>query len=78
MLCSRGSVVPLFIEQLKAGKPFTLTESSMTRFIMSLDDAVELVLFAFHYAESGDIMVQKAPATTIGVLAEAVKELFEP
>ena len=78
VLCSRGSVVPLFIEQIKAGKPLTVTEPSMTRFIMSLEEAVELVLYAFQNAESGDIMVQKAPATTIGVLAEAVKELFDP
>lgn len=77
VLCSRGSVVPLFIEQIKAGQPLTLTDPSMTRFIMSLEEAVELVVFAFNNAESGDIMVQKAPATTIGVLAKAVKELFE-
>ena len=77
VLCSRGSVVPLFIEQIKAGQPLTVTDPSMTRFIMSLEEAVELVVFAFNNAESGDIMVQKAPATTIGVLAQAVKELFE-
>jgi UDP-glucose 4-epimerase len=77
VLCSRGSVVPLFIEQIKAGQPLTVTEPSMTRFIMSLEEAVELVIFAFKNAESGDIMVQKAPATTIEVLAQAVKELFE-
>lgn len=77
VLCSRGSVVPLFIEQIKSGQPLTLTDPSMTRFIMSLEEAVELVVFAFNNAESGDIMVQKAPATTIGVLAKAVKELFE-
>lgn len=77
VLCSRGSVVPLFIEQIKAGQPLTVTEPSMTRFIMSLEEAVELVLFAFENAESGDIMVQKAPATTIEVLAQAVKELFD-
>ena len=77
VLCSRGSVVPLFIEQIKSEKPLTVTEPSMTRFIMSLEEAVELVLYAFQNAESGDIMVQKAPATTIGVLAEAVKELFD-
>ena len=76
VLCSRGSVVPLFIEQIKAGQPITVTEPTMTRFIMSLEEAVELVLFAFENAESGDIMVQKAPATTIEVLAKAVKELF--
>ncbi|WP_073993690.1 polysaccharide biosynthesis protein [Parasporobacterium paucivorans] len=77
VLCSRGSVVPLFVEQIKAGKPMTVTDPAMTRFIMSLEEAVELVLFAFNNAESGDIMVQKAPATTIGILAQAVKELFE-
>jgi UDP-N-acetylglucosamine 4,6-dehydratase len=77
VLCSRGSVVPLFIDQIKAGQPLTVTDPSMTRFIMSLEEAVELVVFAFNNAESGDIMVQKAPATTIGVLAQAVKELFE-
>ena len=77
VLCSRGSVVPLFIEQIKAGQPLTVTEPSMTRFIMSLEEAVELVIFAFENAESGDIMVQKAPATTIEVLAQAVKELFD-
>jgi UDP-glucose 4-epimerase len=76
VMCSRGSVIPLFIDQIKAGKPLTVTEPKMTRFIMSLDEAVDLVLYAFGNAESGDIMVQKAPACTIGVLAQAVKELF--
>lgn len=76
VMCSRGSVIPLFIEQIKAGQPLTVTEPTMTRFIMSLEEAVELVIFAFQNAESGDIMVQKAPATTIEVLAQAVKELF--
>lgn len=76
VLCSRGSVVPLWIEQLKAGQPITVTEPTMTRFIMSLDEAVDLVLFAFENGVSGDILVQKAPACTIGVLAQAVKELF--
>lgn len=76
VMCSRGSVIPLFIEQIKAGKPLTITEPKMTRFIMSLEEAVELVVFAFKNANSGDIMVQKAPACTIGVLAQAVKELF--
>lgn len=76
VMCSRGSVIPLFIEQIKAGHPLTVTEPKMTRFIMSLEEAVELVLFAFEHAESGDIMVQKAPACTIAVLAQAVKELF--
>lgn len=77
VMASRGSVIPRFVEQLKAGHPLTVTEPTMTRFIMSLEEAVELVLFAFEYAESGDIMVQKAPACTIGVLAQAVKELFK-
>lgn len=76
VMCSRGSVIPLFIEQIRAGKPLTVTEPSMTRFIMSLEEAVELVLFAFDQAQAGDIMVQKAPACTIGVLTQAVKELF--
>lgn len=76
VLCSRGSVVPLFISQLKEGKPLTITDSAMTRFVMSLEEAVELVTYAFGNALSGDIMVQKAPACTIGVLAQAVKELF--
>lgn len=77
VLCSRGSVVPLWIEQIKSGKPITITEPEMTRFIMSLEEAVDLVIFAFENGESGDIMVQKAPACTIGVLAQSVKELFE-
>lgn len=76
VLCSRGSVVPLFINQIKEGKPLTVTEPAMTRFIMSLEEAVELVVFAFEHAESGDIMVQKAPACTIEILTQAVKELF--
>ena len=78
VLCSRGSVVPLWIEQIKAGKPITITATDMTRFVMSLEEAVDLVLFAFENGESGDILVQKAPACTIEVLAEAVKELFAP
>lgn len=77
VLCSRGSVVPLFIDQIKDGKPLTVTEPKMTRFIMTLEEAVNLVLFAFSNAETGDIMVQKAPACTIEVLAEAVKRLFK-
>ena len=76
VMCSRGSVIPLFISQIKAGKPLTVTEPEMTRFIMSLEEAVELVVFTFQNGESGDIMVQKAPACTVGVLAQAVKELF--
>ena len=76
VMCSRGSVIPLWIEQIKKGQPLTITDPEMTRFIMSLDEAVDLVLFAFENGVSGDILVQKAPACTIGVLAEAVKELF--
>ena len=76
VMCSRGSVIPLFINQIKEGKELTITEPTMTRFIMSLEEAVELVVFAFNHAESGDIMVQKAPACTIEVLAQAVKEVF--
>ena len=76
VLCSRGSVVPLFISQIKEGKPLTITEPSMTRFVMTLEEAVELVVYAFQNADSGDIMVQKAPACTIEVLAQAVKEIF--
>ncbi len=78
VMCSRGSVIPLWIEQMKKGEPITITEPAMTRFIMSLDEAVDLVLFAFENANSGDILVQKAPACTIEVLAKAVKELFAP
>ena len=76
VMCSRGSVIPLWIEQIKAGKPITITNPDMTRFIMSLDEAVDLVLFAFEHGVSGDILVQKAPACTIKVLAEAVRQLF--
>lgn len=76
VMCSRGSVIPLWIEQIRSGNPITLTEPSMTRFIMSLDEAVDLVIFAFEHGENGDILVQKAPACTIGTQAEAVCELF--
>ncbi len=76
VLCSRGSVIPLWIDQIKKGKAITVTEPSMTRFVMSLEEAVDLVLFAFENGKSGDILVQKAPSCTIGVLAQAVKELF--
>lgn len=76
VMCSRGSVIPLFISQIRAGKDLTVTEPSMTRFIMSLEEAVELVVFAFINGNSGDILVQKAPACTIEILAQAVKELF--
>lgn len=76
VMASRGSVIPLFIEQIKSGQPITVTNPNMTRFLMSLEEAVELVVFAFQNAEAGDIMVQKAPASTIGDLAQAIKELF--
>ena len=78
VMCSRGSVIPLWIDQIRSGKPITITEPEMTRFIMSLDEAVDLVLFAFEQGVSGDILVQKAPACTISVLAQAVTELFDP
>jgi len=76
VMASRGSVIPLFVEQIKSGQPLTVTNPKMTRFLMSLEEAVDLVLFAFQNARSADIMVQKAPASTIGDLAQAVKELF--
>ena len=76
VMCSRGSVIPLWIEQIKEGNPITLTEPSMTRFIMSLEEAVDLVLFAFEHGENGDLLIQKAPACTIQTQAEAVCELF--
>ena len=76
VMCSRGSVIPLWIDQIRAGNPITVTEPSMTRFIMSLEEAVDLVLFAFENGETGDILVQKAPACTIKVQAEAVCDLF--
>ncbi|WP_337399578.1 nucleoside-diphosphate sugar epimerase/dehydratase [Congzhengia sp.] len=78
VMCSRGSVIPLWIEQIKAGIPITITEPKMTRFIMSLEEAVDLVIFAFENGTSGDILVQKAPACTIETLAKAVVELFNP
>lgn len=76
VMCSRGSVIPLFIEQIKAGKPLTVTDPGMTRFLMSLEESVELVLYAFQNGAPGDRFVQKAPACTIGDLAQAIKELF--
>ena len=76
VMCSRGSVIPLFINQIKQGKDMTITNPDMTRFLMSLEEAVELVLYAFQNGQPGDIMVQKAPACTIGILAQAVAELF--
>lgn len=77
VMASRGSVIPLFIEQIKNGEPLTVTDPNMTRFLMSLEEAVELVVFAFNNAVAGDIMVQKSPASTVGDLAIALKELFE-
>lgn len=77
VMASRGSVIPLFIEQIKRGQPLTVTNPEMTRFLMSLEEAVELVIFAFQHAKAGDIMVQKSPASTIGDLALAVKDLFK-
>ena len=76
VMCSRGSVIPLFIKQIKAGEPVTVTDPSMTRFLMNLDEAVDLVEFAFEHAEPGDLFIQKAPASTISDLAEAVQEIF--
>jgi UDP-N-acetylglucosamine 4,6-dehydratase/5-epimerase len=76
VMASRGSVIPLFIQQIKENKPITITDPNMTRYLMSLDEAVDLVLFAYDNAEQGDLLVQKAPASTIGDLAQAVKELF--
>ena len=77
VMCSRGSVIPLWIEQVRAGQPITITEPTMTRFIMSLDEAVDLVLFAFEHGKTGDIFVQKAPACTIETQAKAVLSLFD-
>ena len=77
VMCSRGSVIPLFIEQIKANRKLTVTEPNMTRFLMSLDEAMDLVLYAYSNANTGDIMVQKAPASKIGDLAQAIIELFE-
>lgn len=76
VMASRGSVIPLFVSQLKAGRPLTVTDPSMTRFLMSLEDSVDLVLYAFKHGQQGDIFVQKAPASTVGDLAQALKELF--
>ncbi|GIQ71253.1 NAD-dependent epimerase/dehydratase family protein [Xylanibacillus composti] len=77
VMASRGSVIPLFIEQIKSGQALTVTNPNMTRFLMSLEEAVELVVFAFEHAQAGDIMVQKSPASTIGDLAQAIKDLFQ-
>ncbi len=78
VMCSRGSVIPLFIDNIEKGLPLTVTDPEMTRFIMSLEEAVDLVLFAFEHGNSGDLLVQKAPACTIGVLTEAIRRLFDP
>jgi UDP-glucose 4-epimerase len=77
VMASRGSVIPLFVEQMKAGKPLSITDPNMTRFMMTLDDAVDLVLYAFHNANPGDIFVQKAPAATIDTLAKALIDLYK-
>ncbi len=77
VMASRGSVIPLFIQQIKSGQPMTVTDHNMTRYLMSLEEAVELVIYAFKHAETGDLIVQKSPASTIGVLAEAVRQLFD-
>ena len=77
VMCSRGSVIPLFISQIKEKRPLTITDPNMTRFMMSLDDAIDLVLFAFKHATGGELYIQKAPASTIEVLAEALRELFD-
>jgi UDP-glucose 4-epimerase len=77
VMASRGSVIPLFVDQIRAGQPLTVTDPEMTRFMMSLDDAVDLVLYAFQHGKAGDLFVQKAPAATIGTLAEAMKRVFQ-
>ncbi len=77
VMASRGSVIPLFVDQMKAGKPITITDPGMTRFLMNLDEAVNLVLFAFEHANQGDLFIQKAPASTVGDLASALKQLFK-
>ena len=78
VMASRGSVIPLFVEQIKTGKPLTITDPNMTRFLMNLDEAVDLVLFAFQHANQGDLFVQKSPASTIDTLAKAMRQLFNP
>ena len=78
VMASRGSVIPLFVQQIKSGQPMTITDPNMTRYLMGLEEAVELVLYAFQQAQTGDIIVQKSPASTIGDLAEAVRQLFNP
>ncbi|MBE3036716.1 MAG: polysaccharide biosynthesis protein [Candidatus Atribacteria bacterium] len=78
VMASRGSVIPLFVQQIKSGQPMTVTDPNMTRYLMSLEEAVELVVYAFQHAQTGDTVVQKSPASTIGDLAEAVRQLFAP
>ncbi|MBE3087165.1 MAG: polysaccharide biosynthesis protein [Bacteroidetes bacterium] len=78
VMASRGSVIPLFVQQIKSGQPMTVTDPNMTRYLMSLEEAVELVVYAFQHAQTGDTIVQKSPASTIGDLAEAVRQLFAP
>lgn len=78
VMASRGSVIPLFIQQIKSGQPMTVTDPNMTRYLMSLDEAVELVVYAFQHSQTGDTMVQKSPASTVGDLAEAIRQLFNP
>lgn len=78
VMASRGSVIPLFVQQIKSGQPMTVTDPNMTRYLMDLEEAVELVVYAFQHAQSGDIVVQKSPASTIGDLAEATRQLFDP
>jgi UDP-glucose 4-epimerase len=78
VMCSRGSVIPLFVKQIKSGLPLTVTDPNMTRFMMSIEDAVDLVLYAYEHGKPGDIFVQKAPAATLGVLADAVRRIFKP
>ncbi len=78
VMASRGSVIPLFVQQIKSAQPMTVTDPNMTRYLMSLEEAVELVIYAFKHAQAGDIVVQKAPASTVGDLAEAVRQLFDP
>jgi len=76
VMASRGSVIPLFVSKIKEGRPLTITDPNMTRFLMSLEDSVDLVLYAYEHGEQGDIFVQKAPACTVADLAQAIKELF--
>jgi len=78
VMASRGSVIPLFVQQIKSGQPMTVTDPNMTRFLMSLDEAVELVVYAFQHAHTGDTVVEKSPASTVGDLAEAMRQLFNP